>query len=45
MKTEAADSIAGTNKKMNEGGLSVVEISEPKSVPPKSEKRKKRSPF
>jgi RND family efflux transporter MFP subunit len=45
MKTEAADSIAGTNNKMNEGSLSVVEMSEPKSVPPKPDKRKKRSPF
>lgn len=45
MKTVVADSIAGTNNKMNEGSLGVVEISEPKSVPPKPEKRKRKSPF
>src|SRR5262245_25585393 len=45
MKAMAADSTAGTNKKMNEGSLGVVETSEPKSVPAKRENRKGKSPF
>jgi RND family efflux transporter MFP subunit len=45
MKTVAAHSIAGTNKKMNAGSLGVVEISEPEFVPRKPAKRKGKSRF